>query len=575
MMKTKQGILLLLLLAVVGLFSLPAAGQEGRVSEEDINLQKIFIDANREKILGNYDNAAALLKEILKKDPRNAAAAFELARVYEATGDDEKAIRSVRDAIEWDNQNTWYQKFLADLYQKLNRNEEAARVYENIVGLEPNDEFNYFRWAYFLVRADEINEALKAYDLLEKRMGVNEEVIRRKHTLYVGIGDNKKAARELERLITAFPADLEYRHLLADFYQQAGDEEKAMEVLRQILAIDPNNAKAQLALAGRPGQPVGELQFLESLKPAFRQPGLDIDLKIGQLMPFIQRVADTGDKTLAAAALELTAILEEAHPLEAKAYSASGDLLYYSGNRLEALKKYQKTLELDDTVFLVWEQAMHIYKEERQYQELLEFSERAMDYFPNQAVAYYMHGLAANELGDDREALAALQQALMMSGNNGLLRMDIHTRLGLAYNALGQYERSDQSFEAALELNAQSPDVLSSYAYVLAERGERLEKAREMAALANDILPRNPEYLAAYSWVLYRMKDYKKAKEWMDKALQNGGDSYAEILEHYGDVLFQLNEVGQAMEYWKKAKGMGSGYSELLEKKIADRKLYE
>lgn len=575
MMKTKQGILLLLLLAVVGLFSLPAAGQEGRVSEEDINLQKIFIDANREKILGNYDNAAALLKEILKKDPKNAAAAFELARVYEATGDDEKAIRSVRDAIEWDNQNTWYQKFLADLYQKLNRNEEAARVYENIVGLEPNDEFNYFRWAYFLVRADEINEALKAYDLLEKRMGVNEEVIRRKHTLYVGIGDNKKAARELERLITAFPADLEYRHLLADFYQQAGDEEKAMEVLRQILAIDPNNAKAQLALAGRPGQPVGELQFLESLKPAFRQPGLDIDLKIGQLMPFIQRVADTGDKTLAAAALELTAILEEAHPLEAKAYSASGDLLYYSGNRLEALKKYQKTLELDDTVFLVWEQAMHIYKEERQYQELLEFSERAMDYFPNQAVAYYMHGLAANELGDGREALAALQQALMMSGNNGLLRMDIHTRLGLAYNALGQYERSDQSFEAALELNAQSPDVLSSYAYALAERGERLEKAREMAALANDILPRNPEYLAAYSWVLYRMKDYKKAKEWMDKALQNGGDSYAEILEHYGDVLFQLNEVGQAMEYWKKAKGMGSGYSELLEKKIADGKLYE
>lgn len=574
MMKTKQRILEILLLVGVGCLALPAAGQVGRVSEEEVNLEKVFIDASREKLLGNYDNAIALLKEVLKKDPKNAAAAFELARAYEATGDDEKAIKSAQDAIEWGPQNAWYGKFLADLYQKLNRNEEAAKVYERIVELEPYDEFNYFRWAYFLVRADEINDALRVYDLLEKRVGVNEEIIRRKHSLYLGIGDNKKAARELERLIGAFPTDMEYRHLLAGFYQQVGDEEKAVEVFREILSLDPHNAKAQLALAGGSGKPNGEVAFLESLKPVFRQPEVDIDLKIGQLMPFIQRVADTGDRELAAAAFELSTILEEAHPAEAKAYSASGDLLYYSGKRVEALKKYQKTLELDDTVFPVWEQAMHIYKEERQYQELLEFSERAMDYFPNQAMAYFLHGLAANELGDNKNAVSVLQQALLMSGNNGLLKMEVHTQLGLAYSGLGQYSRSDQSFEAALALDSKSPDVLSHYASTLAERGEQLDKAREMAALATDILPKNPEYLATYGWVLYRMKEYKKAKEWLDKALQNGGGQYPGILEHYGDVLFQLNEAEQAIEYWKQAKSLGST-SELLEKKITDKKLYE
>ena len=127
-------------------------------------------------------------------------------------------------------------------------------------------------------------------------------------------------------------------------------------------------------MAGGSGQPKGELQFLESLKPVFRQEGVDIDLKIGQLMPFIQRVADTGNQQLASAALELSTILEQVHPTEAKAYSASGDLLYYSGKKQEALEKYQKALELDDTVFLLWEQAMHIYKEEKQYQKLYEFS---------------------------------------------------------------------------------------------------------------------------------------------------------------------------------------------------------
>ena len=573
MMEIKQSILGILLILASG-FPPGIMAQEGRVGEDDVNLQKIFIDANREKLLGNYENAIALLKEVLKKDPKNAAVAFELARAYEATEEDEKAVKAVKEAIEWDDQNTWYLKFLADLYQKLNRNDEAAKAYERIAELEPHDEFNYFRWAYFLVRADEINDALKVYNLLEKRMGVNEEVIRRKHSLYLGTGDNKKAARELERLIEAYPKDMEYRHLLAGFYQQIGEESKAEDVYREILRLDPENAKAQLALAGEPGSSRGELQFLESLKPVFRQEGVNIDLKIGQLLPFIQRVADTGDQQLAAAALELSTILETVHPTEAKGYSASGDLLYYSGKKQEALKKYKKTLELDDTVFPVWEQTMHIYKEERQYQDLLEFSERAMDYFPNQAIAYFLHGVAASKLEDQQEALSALQRALLMSGNNGFLQMQIRSQLGLVYNRMEQYEQSDQSFEAALSLNPKSPDVLSQYAYALAERGERLEKAREMAALANDILPKQAEYLFTYGWVLYRMKEYKKAREWMEKALQNGGSQDLNIIEHFGDVLYQLNETEQAIEYWKQARQLGNN-SELLEKKITDKRLYE
>ena len=167
MMKIKQ-YMLKILLVLAGCFPLVALSQVGgQVNEEEVNIQKVFIDANRERLLGNYDNAIALLKEILKKDPKNAAAAFELARAYEATEEDEKAIKSAKNSVDWDPQNTWYLKFLADLYQKLNRNEEAAEIYERIVRLEPNDEFNYFRWAYFLVRADEINDSLKAYDLLE------------------------------------------------------------------------------------------------------------------------------------------------------------------------------------------------------------------------------------------------------------------------------------------------------------------------------------------------------------------------------------------------------------------------
>ena len=61
--------------SVVLLSALPSLSyaQEptGRVSEEEINTQKVFIDASREKILQNYENAAYLFKEVLKRDKTN------------------------------------------------------------------------------------------------------------------------------------------------------------------------------------------------------------------------------------------------------------------------------------------------------------------------------------------------------------------------------------------------------------------------------------------------------------------------------------------------------------------------
>ena len=84
--------------------------------------------------------------------------------------------------------------------------------------------------------------------------------------------------------------------------------------------------------------------------------------------------------------------------------------------------------------------------------------------------------------------------------------------------------------------------------------------------------PEEPAYLDTYAWVLYQMKSYERAKLFLEKALLKSKD--ATIIEHYGDVLFHLGDKKEALNQWKRAK-QGEGYSELLDKKIADEKLYE
>ncbi|MCP3929417.1 MAG: tetratricopeptide repeat protein [Bacteroidetes bacterium] len=450
-----------------------------RLTEREINIQKIFIEANREKILGNLENAVQLYEKVISQDRNNDAAAYELGRIYVAIGEEEKAIQAAKKAIDLNKENLWYKAFLADLYQKQNENIKAAEVYESMVKEYPSNELFYTKWAYYLVRANEIEKAIKVYDAFENNVGINEDVIRRKHSLYVGSGNNKKAAKELERLTIAYPNNIEYFHLLAAFYEQTKENQKAKEIYKEILQKNPEDSKASFALAGgNKKQGKNEVGYLISLKPVFLNPEISLNLKIKELIPFINEIAQSGNVSLAETVLGLTAILEEVHPSEAKPLAASGDVLYYSGRPMEALEKYKMTLEYDDTVYLVWEQLLYIYLESENYEDLLKVSEEAMEVFPNQADIYYLNGVANGKKEDFEEAAYMLNQARIMAGNDERLKFNIYSELGGAYFNLENFEEATKWMEKALELNNKDTAALELYGDILYKSGEE-EKAME------------------------------------------------------------------------------------------------
>jgi len=123
-------------------------------------------------------------------------------------------------------------------------------------------------------------------------------------------------------------------------------------------------------------------------------------------------------------------------------------------------------------------------------------------------------------------------------------------------------------------LNPLNSIVLNNYAYYLSLRDENLEKAKQMAEKSVEVDPYNNNNLDTYAWVLYKLADYKNALEWIEKAYNNGGGSSGVVLEHYGDILFKLGKKEDALDYWKQAYEK-KDFSEFLEKKIKDKKLYE
>ena len=564
---------LIISLIWLGFFSqLQAQEPQGRVSEEEINTQKVFIDASREKILQNYENAAYLFKEVLKRDKDNHAAAYELARIYDVLDKDEKALQSISMAVTIEP-NPWYRMFQADIYEKLNKNKEAAKIYEDLVKEEGDKNYYYLKWAYYLVRAQNIKQAIKVYDQLEKEVGIVQDVILKKYRLHLGNGDMKKAEAELVKLTKAYPFEISGFHELAKFYLQSGNENKAEATYKKILEIDPNDGAAAIALADKKVGESGKTSLVKTLHPVFSNPDIDIDLKIKELIPFIQKVADSGDPELAAQGKQLCEILIEVHPKSAKPYAAYADLLYYTGDQQKALEQYQAAVKRNDRVYSVWDQILQIQFEQGKYKALVKSSNQVIDLFPNQARAYYFNGLALHHQEKFAEAVSSLQQAAMMSRKKPLVWRNTQRQLGITYFALKNFPRSDKAFEAVLKMNPKDWEIMSDYGYALASRNESIDKAQELLEKSAKLRPNQLRTELNLAFVFYQQEDFKSAKTWVEKALKHGGTENPEVLERYGDVLFKLNKTDEAIQYWQKALDLGSP-SPILERKIKEKKVF-
>lgn len=442
------------------------------VPEEEVNRQSTFVDAERERLLGHQDKALDLYKKFTYDNPDIGPGWYGLSRTYYALGDLANALETIAKAIEKEPDNEWYLIFQADVFEKTGRIRDALKVYENLVKRFPETLEFLEHLAYLEVLSANPEGGLRALEKIERIRGVEEETSFQKHMIYVGMGEDKKAAAELRKLADTYPGRLEYRHRLAEFYDTMGDKANARSVYQEILAIDPNDKVARLAAVDK-SKSSSDADYLSKLKPLFADPKVSIDAKIKEILPFFPKLDAGADQALADNLLELGAAVETAHPEDPKAWSLSGDLLYHANQPAEALKRYKKCIALNPTVFSVWENTLDILLLQKNYAEMLQTAEQAMDAFPNQPRSYWYFGLAANEKGRYDDAMSQLEQALLMTGNNQGLKLDIIDQIGRALIGKKDFAGARSRYEQVLTKGGDKhPGILEHYGDALFGSGD-------------------------------------------------------------------------------------------------------
>ena len=541
-------------------------------TKHDIDVNHYFVSANKEKLLGNTEDAIRLFKKCLQIDPNNAAAAYELCIIALNVNDFPSAEMYGRKAYTLNPDNEWYAIIFVESLQRNKKPGEAVKIYQKLLKSLPDRSDIYYDFADCYLRMNKSSEAIEVYNELEKTIGVNAELSLQKEKIYVRMGKLDKAVEEINKLIATAPEEAKYYGILAELYAANNMDSEAVDTYQKALKIDPDNAYINLSLSEYYRQKRDYPKGFIYLEKAFNSEELDIDSKVKILLSYY--VVSEKSEELKQQSLALCDVLIKAHPKEAKAYSVAGDF-YYRDKKLEKSKEYfSRAVELDKSKYVIWNQLLIIESELQQFTEMIKHGKEAVELFPNEPTVYLLLGIAYLQEKNPQEALIVLNQGKNMIIDNKPLLGQFYANIGDAYYRTKQMEQSDEAYEEALKINPNDTYVLNNYAYYLSLRNVKLDKAEEMSKKSNELERDNASYNDTYGWILYGLGKYEDAKLWLEKAVANGAANNAVILEHLGDVYYRLNNNDIAMDYWIKAKKAGTG-SDNLERKINEKKLIE
>lgn len=370
------------------------------VKAVDSNMVKgLFFAGLQDKLNENYDKAEESFKKIVALDPNNAAVYFEIATVNYRLKKMPEAELAIKKATDIDANNTWYWRFMAEVYKRKGDMQSLVDVFNQLIRLDPENDSYYFDRSNAWALAGKLDEARKGYDELEKKFGPSTALTAAR----ARIGNDKSSGSqgdlpkkgsidELKKAKQDDPDNYEIDLAIADFYK-----------------LQKNSADAQLALLS-----------------AFANKGMPVEQKIEIVMRAFsgtrnqQRLQDS--KALA----KLTA---EVHPDDANVHAVYGEVLYQLDALPEALEQFEEVIKLTDQLYKAWEQMMNIQLKLKRFKEVVKTGDEALSVYPNQAILYYYMALAYQGNGDVTKATENIKMALQLDTENTVYK-DLERELG-------------------------------------------------------------------------------------------------------------------------------------------------
>lgn len=539
---------------------------------DSLNALDCFIEAERFKMIEDYQQAEQQYLKVLDIEPQYDPAMFELGRLYLEQHKIEEALHWTEQAYHIDPNNKWYAEYLGALYKMTGNLSKLIEIYEQVLKQEPQNT-DYLEDIFQLyLHTGQKKKALAYLNKIEEIKGLDEDIAFIKRDLLLQEGKMKEAIALIEDLHQQAPQEPKYCNMIAEMYMKNNQPKKALYWYKQVMKLNDKDPYIHITLADY----YKKVNQLDSafyyLKKSCANPNLSLTTKVQALGSLIDNDSQFADENSNRSSTELAKILTETHPDEGMAHAIYGSMLMHDSLYAQAQPELALAIAADSTNYRLWDQMLLTLGNLEAYDELVSYSHRAIRFFPNMVFPYYMNALANFLTGNMRAAITISQLGVKISPTEELSEQFFMIS-GDAYHSLNNNDSAFIAYDKALSINPNNAVVLNNYAYYLSLENKDLIKAEQMSAKAIAADP-NPNNLDTYAWVLFCLKDYAKAESYITKVLKQDKSPSSEVYSHAGDIFFHNGHGKKAVKYWRKALQL-SPEDTLLQQKVMDETYYE
>ncbi|MFA6778900.1 MAG: tetratricopeptide repeat protein [Paludibacteraceae bacterium] len=511
--------------------------------------QYFYLEALRQKSKGNRSEAADNLLRCLCLNSNKAAVYSELANLNISAGRTGIAKNFMKKAVQLEPSNIWMKQVLAQLYIQNQEYEQAAATYEDITTQHPsNVEYYYYVLAQLYTQMNLADKALDAYNKMEESYGINDRITLEKFKIYVAMEDEKKAFKELDALIKAFPKEPKYQVLKGDLYLAIQKNKKAENTYKAVLSKFPNDATANTQLAMFYLSNKREKEGLSLVRKVLRDSTADMEIKKNVLSYIAQDslvMSQIGDSVF----IDMI----HTYPDEEFPYLAYSSFLLDKKD-MKGFRYLEQALEINPKYEDSWNLLVNYYSLQNDTINVINSCTEAIEHFPKNPNFYYMLGSAYQMQNQPEAAINEWTKAVeLLKETNLPMASAIQGSIGDVYSSMGKRELSYAAYDSALVYNEKNILVLNNYAYALSVEGKELQKAERMSGISVQANPTSAIFLDTYAWVYFKQGSYLPALMYIEQAYKNGGSTDPDVMEHYGDILYKNGETEKAAEAWKKA----------------------
>lgn len=543
---------------------------------DSLRFKMYYYEAVKQQISGNYDAAYDLLEHCIGINPNAAEAYFMLSFYDGILKGDSAAFADVKKASELNPSNNAYLERIGVGYVSMGNLDEAIKAYEKLSRNSPerSDVLDFLAQLYS--RQKDYDKMLDVLNRMEALEGASEDLTLAKMRVYSLQGKKEEEYNELKNMSEKHPNDMNYRVMLGNWLLQNGKPDEAGKLYIEVLQAEPENIMARMSMIDY-YRTSGQAMRADSLQEVMLvSPKTPVDGK----MALMRQVVADNEKNGADSTLVIDLfkkILKEPQETSdmAQLYAAYLTLKKMPQDSISKVLETVLAISPDNVAARL--QLIQAEWNKQDFDRVIELSNQALDYSPDELAFYYFLGFAYIQKDDDDSALEVLRRGVSQINDqsNPSLVSDFYAIMGDILHDKGDNKGAYAAYDSCLQWKDDNYGCLNNYAYYLSVENKDLDKAAQMSYRTVQAEPDNSTFLDTYAWILFMQKKYAEALQYIDMAVKNDTTKSAVIIEHAGDIHAVNGDIDGAVKYWNEALKAGAENETVLRRKIKLRKYVE